>query len=130
MTHPLSTLSINRSTRPANILLGAASVALSTSTILACVWPASEPDGIYTLGLGYRPPYALPVYIWLYCLFWWLVQDICKVAVYAALRSCNCLHINDTGELVLPPSTIKYAKEEKERQALEKANGTGGHGHH
>ena len=37
---------------------------MSTSTILACVWPASEPDGIYTLGLGYRPPYALPVYIW------------------------------------------------------------------
>jgi len=30
-------------TRPANILLGAAGLSLSISTVLACAWPASYP---------------------------------------------------------------------------------------
>jgi H+-transporting ATPase len=59
---------------PAPILLGAATFALSTSTLLACVWPASYPDGVYTLGLVYRHPYMLPLYIWLYCIVWWFIQ--------------------------------------------------------
>jgi H+-transporting ATPase len=38
------------SSRPANILLAAGAVALSLSTVLACYWPSSYPDGIYSLG--------------------------------------------------------------------------------
>ena len=62
------------STRPAAILLIAAAAALSCSTILACAWPGSYPDGIYALGLLRRKPFALFVYIWLYCIVWWIVQ--------------------------------------------------------
>eukprot|EP00607_Mallomonas_marina_P008991 CAMPEP_0182417028 /NCGR_PEP_ID=MMETSP1167-20130531/1463_1 /TAXON_ID=2988 /ORGANISM="Mallomonas Sp, Strain CCMP3275" /LENGTH=835 /DNA_ID=CAMNT_0024590299 /DNA_START=102 /DNA_END=2606 /DNA_ORIENTATION=+ len=50
--------------RPAPVLLGAASVALSCSTILACVWPPSYPDGIYANGLANKKPYGLAAYIW------------------------------------------------------------------
>lgn len=59
---------------PAPILLGAGVFSLATSTIVACVWPASYPDDVYTLGLAYRAPYWLPVMIWGYCLVWWLIQ--------------------------------------------------------
>ena len=59
---------------PAPILLGAGALALTTSTFLACVWPMSRPDGIPTLGLERKPPYALPVFIWVYCILWWFVQ--------------------------------------------------------
>jgi H+-transporting ATPase len=62
------------SSMPAPILLGAAALALSTSTLLACLWPMSRPDGIPTLGLQRRPPHLLPLYIWIYCIVWWILQ--------------------------------------------------------
>ncbi len=62
------------SSYPAPVLLGAAAFALTSSTLLALYWPASDPDGIYTLGLARRQPYLLALYIWVYCLAWWLVQ--------------------------------------------------------
>ena len=60
--------------RPAPILLLAGFVALSLSTIVACAWPMSRPDGIPTLGLERSSPYMLPVFIWVYCLIWWVIQ--------------------------------------------------------
>jgi H+-transporting ATPase len=59
---------------PSPILLGAGCVALTISTTIACSWPSSSPDGIYSLGLSRREPYPLPLYIWLYCLVWWVIQ--------------------------------------------------------
>lgn len=61
-----------------------AGMALALSTILAVSWPSSYPDGIYALGLGRRTPYALPVYIWIYCVIWWFIQ-VCGSKV--------CLHM-------------------------------------
>ena len=112
------------STAPAKILLGAGFVALSSSSILACVWPASHPDGVYALGLGYRKPYALPVYIWIYCLVWWVFQDAAKVFTYWVLKRFNLLGINSTGALLLPESTLRYMEEEKARR---EAAGDSGH---
>ena len=60
--------------KPAPILLAAACFALTTSTLLACFWPNSRPDGIPTIGLWRRTPYILPLYIWIYCILWWFVQ--------------------------------------------------------
>jgi H+-transporting ATPase len=60
--------------RPAPILLMASMVALSLSTFVACAWPMSRPDGIPTLGLERSSPYLLPVFIWVYCLVWWIIQ--------------------------------------------------------
>jgi len=72
-------------TRPAPILLAAGCFALTMSTILACVWPAAYPDGVYTEGLALRPPYVLPLVIWVYCLVWWFIQDAAKVGLYTVL---------------------------------------------
>lgn len=68
--------------RPAPILLAAGAVALSLSTLVACVWPMSRPDGIPTLGLERNAPYMLPVFIWVYCLVWWVIQ--------VRKRLCHC----------------------------------------
>jgi H+-transporting ATPase len=78
-------------TKPSPILLVASCLALSCSTILACIWPQSYPDQIYTLGMMKREPYFLPVYIWLYCIIWWLIQDILKVYTYNYLRKYKIL---------------------------------------
>jgi H+-transporting ATPase len=61
-------------TAPGPILLFAGIFSLTISTVVACVWPSSYPDDIYTLGLSRREPYSLPFFIWLYCVFWWIVQ--------------------------------------------------------
>lgn len=39
----------------------------------------------------------MPLYIWLYCLVWWVVQDATKVATYILLEKYNIFGINDTG---------------------------------
>jgi len=62
------------------------------------VWPSSYPDGIYTLGLVRRKPYALFVYIWLYCIVWWVIQDAIKVMVFYWMKKNNIFGYNDTGK--------------------------------
>eukprot|EP01038_Epipyxis_sp_PR26KG_P005480 gene5480-7588_t len=106
------------SSSPAPILFAAATFALTTSTVLAIAWPSSTIDGIYVLGLGRREPYMLAVYIWIYCVIWWFIQDACKVVAYKFLRYYNIFGINDTGKVVIPPSTIDYLKEHEEKIKL------------
>jgi len=102
-------------TRPANILLGAACVALSASTIIACTWPASYPDGIYALGLAYNVPRELALWIWIYCIVWWFIQDAFKVLTMILMHKYNVFGINNTGKLVIPESTKQYIAENSER---------------
>lgn len=82
---------------PAPILFGAAMLALGSSTLLACVWPSSWPDGVFTIGLLRADPYALPLFIWAYCVLWWFVQDAAKVLAFKFLRAFNIFGINDSG---------------------------------
>ena len=122
------------STKPAPILLGAAGFALTSSTVIAMAWPASSPDKVYTLGLARRAPYQLFLYIWLYCIFWWFVQDACKVYLYKLLVAKNLFGWNDTGMVVLPESTKRYIAENKAKD-MQKVTGHGGqndhdHSHH
>jgi len=61
------------SMRPGKLLMGAALVALSLSTCLACVWPEGELDGVQVEGLARKggDDYTLwPLWIWLFCVFW------------------------------------------------------------
>lgn len=83
------------SSMPSGILLGAASFALTLSTIISCVWPECYPDGIYTVGLSIKKPYYLAVYVWVYCIFFWFVQDASKVATYYWLSKYNVFDINN-----------------------------------
>ena len=77
------------STAPAPILLAAGGFALTTSTILACVWPESMPDEIYTLGLTVRGFSFMPMFIWMYCIFWWFIQDAAKVYTFYIVNKYN-----------------------------------------
>lgn len=106
------------SSKPAPILFGAACVALSLSTILAITWPSSYPDDIYTLGLAYHTPYLLPLYIWLYCILWWLIQDVAKVYAFKFLRHYNLFGINDTGMVVLSQSALDIKAAQLEQAPL------------
>jgi H+-transporting ATPase len=80
---------------PSKYLMGGACFALSTSTILACVWPKSYPNGILAWGLAYRQPFEFPVYIWLYCIGWWFIQDAAKVLTYHLMKKYNIFGYND-----------------------------------
>jgi len=102
------------STAPAPVLLFAGSLALGASTILASTWPASYPDGIYALGLGYEKPQLLILYIWLYCIVWWFIQDACKVLCVTWMVKYNVFGYNDTGKVVLPQSAIEYRDKNKQ----------------
>lgn len=98
---------------PAPILVGAAGLALTASTIIACSWPDSRPDGIDTLGLARRAPEEMAAFIWIYCLFWWFVQDAVKVGIYALMKKYNLFRYNDTGKVELPQSTLDYIQANK-----------------
>eukprot|EP00598_Pedospumella_elongata_P004046 CAMPEP_0184967086 /NCGR_PEP_ID=MMETSP1098-20130426/584_1 /TAXON_ID=89044 /ORGANISM="Spumella elongata, Strain CCAP 955/1" /LENGTH=932 /DNA_ID=CAMNT_0027488487 /DNA_START=42 /DNA_END=2840 /DNA_ORIENTATION=+ len=84
------------SSTPSPILLGAACFSLALSTLLACFWPRGEVDGQAVTGLAEENPKEFAVYIWLYCIFWWLVQDTAKVVTYWWMEKYNILGINDS----------------------------------
>ena len=84
------------SSTPSPILLYAAAFALFLSTLLACVWPTGDVDNLPVIGLANTEPHALPLYVWLYCIFWWFVQDFAKVALYWYLEKYNIFGINDS----------------------------------
>mmetsp|Transcript_3655 Transcript_3655/g.7395 ORF Transcript_3655/g.7395 Transcript_3655/m.7395 type:complete len:913 (-) Transcript_3655:78-2816(-) len=84
------------SSTPSPILLGAACFSLALSTFLACFWPEGRVDDQDVIGLAYQSPKELAIYMWVYCVFWWFVQDGAKVATYWWLEKYNILGINDS----------------------------------
>jgi H+-transporting ATPase len=84
------------SSTPSPILLVAAGISLTLSTLLACFWPTGYVDEQYVVGLADRRPKAMAVYVWLYCIFWWFIQDIAKVVLYKWMEKYNILGINDS----------------------------------
>ena len=79
--------------RPSGILMGGACMSLTISTCVAAFWPESSPDDMLTIGLSSlsdgQPDMAsqrlMPVYVWLYCILWWFVQDWIKVLTYVLM---------------------------------------------
>jgi H+-transporting ATPase len=74
---------------PSKVLMGGASISLLISTLVATFWPEGHPDGIHVHGLGYAEEAAnatqhhlMPLYVWLYCIFWWFLQDVAKVFAF------------------------------------------------
>eukprot|EP00401_Gymnodinium_catenatum_P003155 CAMPEP_0117607676 /NCGR_PEP_ID=MMETSP0784-20121206/80403_1 /TAXON_ID=39447 /ORGANISM="" /LENGTH=914 /DNA_ID=CAMNT_0005410901 /DNA_START=35 /DNA_END=2779 /DNA_ORIENTATION=- len=84
------------SSKPSPILLVAALFSLTLSTILACFWPKSVVDEQDVVGLAWdeHPEFAL--WVWVYCIFWWFVQDAAKVACYWWMETYNIFGINDS----------------------------------
>jgi H+-transporting ATPase len=103
---------------PARLLGFAAAFAITMSLILALSWPASYPDGIYTIGLARRSPYALFLWIIAYCVFWWFIQDAAKVGTYYMMQKYNTFGVNDNGCVVIPESTKAYIEKYRRDAAL------------
>jgi len=103
---------------PAKLLGGAAAVAITSSLILSLVWPESDPDGIYTIGLAYKTPYWLFLWILAYCLFWWIVQDAAKVGIYYVMQKYNWFGVNDNGSVIMPESTKAYIEKYRRDASL------------
>ena len=101
------------SSRPSGILLGAACFALSLSTIIAFMWPKGYTDGIYTVGLGAEEPYLLGLYVWIYCIVFWFIQDAAKVGTYAILNAYNLFDVKN-----LRNKTLADADREDEEAAI------------
>jgi H+-transporting ATPase len=79
--------------KPAATLFIGGVAALTISSILAIFWPASEQDGIPTEGL--RDNMDVWGFVWLYCIFWWIIQDVAKVAAYQIMHRLNFNNVND-----------------------------------
>ena len=109
---------------PAPLLFAGGIIALTTSSLVAVFWPKSTPDEIQTEGL--RTNMGLFVFVWLYCIIWWFIQDLAKVLAYKFMFATNYCNINATGIVKLPESAKKLA-EELDKAMLEEANNGGGH---
>ncbi len=53
-------------------------------------------------GLARAAPHALAVWVWLYCLLWWFVQDAAKVGTYMFLKKKNIFDILEINALKDP----------------------------
>jgi hypothetical protein len=89
---------------------------------MALVWPWALPDKIRVQGLSANV--SLFFFVWIYCLFFWLVQDVIKVYTVKLLRKYKIGVGSSSTEL--PESTLKMIKEMDEAEA----NGTADHNHH
>lgn len=73
---------------PSPILLIGAIVSLFVSTMVATFWRESSPDGLDTTGLsvgGDSAEKLLPLWVWIYCIIWWIIQDVIKVLFHMLL---------------------------------------------
>jgi len=109
--------------RPANILMAGACFALTSSTLIATFWPKCMPDNVQTEGLMESKPYMLEVFVWAWSLVWWFAEDAGKVFCRWVVHKFNIFGINDSGEMILPPSAKKLQEE------MRKSAGKVGLGH-
>ena len=68
------------SNKPGSILFCAAMLSLTISTILACAWPEGMLDHIPVMGLARGDYKLMPLWVWMYCLLFWIIQDSLKVS--------------------------------------------------
>jgi hypothetical protein len=90
------------STAPSRVLSIGAGISLVVSTIIACAWPKASPDLTDAWGLSRNDPKGLAGIIWLYCLIWWFIQDLCKVGTYYLLKKWNVFDILEINALKDP----------------------------
>lgn len=110
--------------KPAPMLLAGCCIALSLSSILALFWPTTVTDGIPVEGL--QNNVGLFVFVWLYSLVFWFLQDALKVLTFRWMYSTNFNKISSTGVVIMPQSALKMIADLDE--ALK--NGGAGGGHH
>ena len=61
---------------------------------------------MYVTGLADGDNKAMAFWVWLYCIFWWFIQDAAKVACYWYLHKYNIFGINE----VLAPDLVQHSE--------------------
>lgn len=71
---------------PGIVLLIGAFISLFVTSMVASFWRRSSPGGVLTYGLAYgdggRSNHLWPLWVWIFCLIWWMGQDCIKVLVH------------------------------------------------
>jgi len=98
---------------PSPILLCAAFVALMSSSLIGSLLPHGHLDSQAIEGLG-----VTSVYVWIYCVIWFVLQDICKVLTYIFLRKTHLfgygrefVYAGQEAHNKLDPSQVPQEKE-------------------
>jgi H+-transporting ATPase len=94
---------------PGPLLVIGGLIALFISSILSIFWPMSTLDGIPVDGL--RKDMGLFGFVWIYCVFFWFIQDFLKVLTFRWMYRTNFNNISTSGVVALPDSAIKIMKE-------------------
>ncbi|RMX66309.1 hypothetical protein DD238_003744 [Peronospora effusa] len=87
---------------PGHLLAVAACFATFVSTLLAVYWPFTEMAAI---------SFRLAIFVWIYCVGWFFVQDLGKVLLTFALE-----HFDQMNVFERKVSSKKYVKHEAQRQ--------------
>jgi len=81
--------------KPHYILLGCTSLALITTTTISLAWPCGTLDKVHVCGLGYKDNRLMALWIWIYCVVVFLIQDVVKVGTWWIIRRYNFLNVNN-----------------------------------
>lgn len=82
--------------RPSFILMCAGLTALSSSTAIATWIPDTVLDE-----QNVAPLNIISLWVWIYCIICWIIQDICKVIAYKFLYKFNLFQIMPKRKIVL-----------------------------
>jgi len=101
---------------PGPLLFFCSMGSLLISTIAASFWSSASPGGVYTYGLArgdYRAQRLFPLWVWIYCIVWWLIQDCFKVIAHLIMRK---LDIFGYVSLAVNTSAVKMKKQETTKE--------------
>jgi len=84
--------------KPHKVLVICTTIALMTSTTLALTWPCTTLDDVPVCGLAYTPGDYIALWVWLYCIGVFFVQDILKVAVWRIIIHFNFFNVKNQNE--------------------------------
>ena len=98
-------------------------VSVAVSTLLACAWPDGDLDGTPVQGLARGDYKLMPLWIWLYSLLCFIIQDGCKVATLLLMRRSAYFSVQSVGAA---QSGAPAASSESPSKGV--GNGDSGHG--
>jgi len=95
--------------KPHPVLFVCATFALCLSTTLSLVWPCGTLDDVPVCGLGYHESHQkIALWVWLYCIVVFIIQDAVKVAAWRTLMRYNFFNVNNVVKVrrgLLAPDT-------------------------
>jgi len=92
--------------KPHIILVICTTIALLTSTTLALAWPDTILDNVPVCGLARGPGKLIALWVWLYCIFVFFIQDAFKVLVWRVIMHYNMFNIKNLNKKQLELEAI------------------------